>query len=217
MKTYKDYVENFFGSGVTLEEYLKNGDIVDAPLVLELIQTPDGDICREELEEWAGGCLQAKLPVDVYGNEGIYDTVARRSQFEHFVYCGQCKRGEIINRSAAVAKRIYICTPYRAGTQEDIDKNVEAAREICARIIKEGNCPVAPHLYFPQFMNDDNELEREFGLQAGLEALRNCDEIYALIKDDYISEGLARELSYAANALDIPVKIDRVYTKREKR
>ena len=45
---------------------------------------------------------------------------------------------------------VFICSPY-AG---DITHNVENARRYCRFAVAKGYIPIAPHLLFPQFMND---------------------------------------------------------------
>ena len=47
---------------------------------------------------------------------------------------------------------VYICSPY-AG---DVSKNVENARRYSRFAVDSGCIPIAPHLLFPQFMNDEN-------------------------------------------------------------
>ena len=47
---------------------------------------------------------------------------------------------------------VYICSPY-AG---DIEKNVKAARVYSRFAVDRGFIPIAPHLLFPQFMDDTN-------------------------------------------------------------
>ena len=45
---------------------------------------------------------------------------------------------------------VYICSPY-AG---DIETNTAAARRYCRFAVEAGYIPIAPHLLFPQFLND---------------------------------------------------------------
>ena len=45
---------------------------------------------------------------------------------------------------------VYICSPF-AG---DIEKNVAAARAYSRFAVEQGYIPIAPHLLFPQFLND---------------------------------------------------------------
>ena len=55
---------------------------------------------------------------------------------------------------------VYICSPF-AG---DIEKNVAAARTYSRFAVEQGYIPIAPHLLFPQFLNDSDPKERELGL-----------------------------------------------------
>ena len=45
---------------------------------------------------------------------------------------------------------VYICSPY-AG---DVQANTEAARRYSRFAVETGYIPIAPHLLFPQFLND---------------------------------------------------------------
>ena len=49
----------------------------------------------------------------------------------------------------------YICSPYRDNPRV----NVMRARHYCKFTVSKGRIPIAPHLYFPQFMSE--EMERE--------------------------------------------------------
>ena len=62
-------------------------------------------------------------------------------------------------------KKIYVCSPLRG----DIKNNIEMAKLYCTYIVREfGYIPVAPHIYFTQFLDDNIDSEREFGIRAGL-------------------------------------------------
>ena len=91
-------------------------------------------------------------------------------------------------------KKVYICSPYRG----DIETNIKIAQDFCRAAMAIANViPVAPHLYFPQFLHDDDPDERERGITVGLELLQACSEVW--IVGNYISEGMKREIE-AANA-----------------
>ena len=51
---------------------------------------------------------------------------------------------------------VYICSPY----SRTITKNVKKARKFCRFVLDIGAIPLAPHLLYPQFMDDDNPEER---------------------------------------------------------
>lgn len=97
-------------------------------------------------------------------------------------------------------KQIYVCSALRG----DIQNNVEKARRYCEFIVKKcGAIPIAPHIYFTQFLNDDVIDERKFGILAGLQLLEQCDELWYF--GDVISEGMRNEIEFAC-AKRIPVK-----------
>ena len=55
--------------------------------------------------------------------------------------------------------------------------------------------PIAPHLYFPQFLDDDIPSERELGIAWGIDILNGCDELWICSKD--ISGGMEQEIVHA--------------------
>lgn len=63
--------------------------------------------------------------------------------------------------------------------------------------------PIAPHLIFPQFLDDKVPSQRELGIQMGLELLADCRQL--LYFGDRITPGMAREIA-RARELGIPVQ-----------
>ena len=90
------------------------------------------------------------------------------------------------------SRMIYICSPY-AGNTED---NTAFARQACSYAISQGAVPLAPHLLYPQILNDSIPEERETGIRLGLEVLERCEELW--ICGDRMSEGMKREAEYAS-------------------
>lgn len=96
-------------------------------------------------------------------------------------------------------KLIYVASPY-AG---DIDKNTEFARKACRHVMNEGHAFFAPHLLYPQLLNDANPYERQAGLDMGLAVLKKCDELW--VCGDRISSGMQAEIDLAKQ-LGIPIR-----------
>ena len=79
--------------------------------------------------------------------------------------------GEALSRIAANEKQslrafrpiVYICSPFSG----DVETNVANARRYSRYAVDKGYIPIAPHLLFPQFLDDDNPEERELGLFFG--------------------------------------------------
>lgn len=97
-------------------------------------------------------------------------------------------------------KPIYICSPY-AG---NIEENIRFARAACRYAAKQGFTPVAPHLLYPQFLNDAVPAERDAGMRMGLRLLSACDELWCC--GPRISAGMEQELA-EAKRLGISVRI----------
>ena len=86
---------------------------------------------------------------------------------------------------------VYICSPY-AG---DVEKNVTAAQEYSRFAVDKGYIPIAPHLLFPQFLNDRNPKERQLGLFFGNAIMSKCSEVWAF--GNRISAGMEEEIKRA--------------------
>ena len=96
-------------------------------------------------------------------------------------------------------KLVYIASPY-AG---DIPNNVERAKEYCKQVLEQGVIPVAPHLLYPQLLEDSDPAERSLGLQAGLELRARCDEMWVFGGE--ISPDMSREIQFS-QVLGIPIR-----------
>ena len=96
-------------------------------------------------------------------------------------------------------KLIYIASPY-AG---DVEVNTEFAKEACRFVMSEGHAFFAPHLLYPQLLDDSKPQERQAGLDMGLAMLPRCDELWCY--GDRISFGMHLEIEEAVR-LGIPVR-----------
>lgn len=95
-------------------------------------------------------------------------------------------------------KYVYICSPYRG----DVDYNVAKGQFYCQFAVKQGALPIAPHIYFTQFL-DDNELEeRKLGLEMGQDMMKQCNEFWVF--GSKMSEGMNGEIK-AAEQIGLPV------------
>ena len=86
---------------------------------------------------------------------------------------------------------VYICSPYSG----EIEYNLSRARGYCRLAVSKGYIPLAPHLHFPQFMDDGDSEQRKLGLFFAKVLLGKCDEIWVF--GSRISEGMERELETA--------------------
>ena len=94
---------------------------------------------------------------------------------------------------------VYICSPY-AG---DVKQNVNMARVYSRFAVKNTCIPLAPHLLYPQFMDDGSPAERELALFMGLVLLTKCEQVWVF--GGVISAGMAAEIAKAEKR-KIPVR-----------
>jgi hypothetical protein len=88
-------------------------------------------------------------------------------------------------------KLVFIASPY-AG---DIAHNVEMTKQYCRHALEMGCDFIAPHLLYPQILNDANPAEREIGIRMGLRLLAECDELW--VCGNKITEGMRTEIAEA--------------------
>ena len=81
---------------------------------------------------------------------------------------------------------VYICSPYRG----DTENNTRKAREYCRYALEHNAIPFAPHLLYPQFMNDE-----ELALFMGKVMLDKCAEVWVF--GETISSGMKGEIDRA--------------------
>ena len=86
---------------------------------------------------------------------------------------------------------VYICSPL-AG---DIAGNMQKARCFCRFALERGVIPIASHLLFPQFMDEQAEGERALALNMGLTLLEKCNELWYFGSN--ISPGMKSEIRKA--------------------
>ena len=86
---------------------------------------------------------------------------------------------------------VYICSPY-AG---DIENNTAAARRYSRFAVDKGYIPIAPHLLYPQFLDDADPDERELGIFFGNAIMSKCSEVWVF--GSRISAGMQAEIRRA--------------------
>ena len=93
--------------------------------------------------------------------------------------------------NAAFRPVVYICSPLSG----DIPGNQEKARRYCRFAVDSGYIPLAPHLFFPQFMREDLQAERGLALFMDIVLLSKCAELWVF--GSTISKGMSMEIEKA--------------------
>ena len=94
---------------------------------------------------------------------------------------------------------IYVCSPYSG----QVELNVAKARSYSKYVVDAGHTPIAPHLLFPQFLNDDIPEERNLAIQMNMEILKKCNRLWVFGKS--FSEGMKEEINFASQNM-IPIQ-----------
>lgn len=93
---------------------------------------------------------------------------------------------------------VYIASTFSG----DTERNTKRARGYCRFAVSKNCIPLAPHLHYPQFMDDTDKDEREMGLFFALVLLGFCEELWVF---GTISKGMKREITKAKKRA-IPIK-----------
>lgn len=86
---------------------------------------------------------------------------------------------------------VYICSPYSG----DIERNTSSAKRYSRFAVVMGYIPIAPHLLFTQFLEENDPDERELGLFFGNVLMSKCTEVWVF--GNNISTGMRAEIKRA--------------------
>lgn len=124
------------------------------------------------------------MGINKFNSEGYHDPTPHQA-------LTNIMKKEKAEKKSAFKPLVYICSPYSG----NVEGNVKKARSFC-RFALEQNCiPIAPHLFFPQFMDDAKPEERELAMFMNMVLMGKCSEVWVL--GHSISSGMAREIEKA--------------------
>ena len=171
---------------------LKVGDTVDSEILMAYAGMDPEDLPDDV------SILQSDCSSETIGKTMLYETFTRLGPKDAWVYIGLCEKGSVVNRSPGEARRVFICSPFA----KDPKWSIRFARAACYEAFTNGCLPIAPHLYFTRFLHEGGDgYEREYGIAAGHELMKGCDEIVVYAVDGYISAGMHSDIAFAINQL----------------
>ena len=129
------------------------------------------------------------MRISRYNQEGYFDP----TPFEAYKGIGDQRPAEKDAARGPHSFRpiVYICSPFAGNVEE----NQRRAREYCRFAVQQGFIPIASHLFFPQFLDDEDPEQRELGLYMGNVLLTKCQEVWVF--GYRISSGMAAEIAKA--------------------
>lgn len=117
-----------------------------------------------------------------FNQEGYFDPTA---------YAALTAIEQEVKKTRQFRPLVYICSPLSG----DVERNQAAARRYCRYAVESGTIPLAPHLYFPQFLNDSDLIERNLALFMDIVLLSKCAELWVF--GETISKGMSIEIEKA--------------------
>ena len=122
------------------------------------------------------------MSINKFNSEGYYDPTA----YEALSLIEKEERA-----LRAFRPIVYICSPFSGAVEE----NIAAAQRYSRFAVDNGCIPFAPHLLFPQFLDDNNPKERQLGLFFGNALMSKCAEVWVF--GSIISVGMEAEIKRA--------------------
>ena len=116
-----------------------------------------------------------------YNREGYADPTA----------CEALRRIEREEKAARYRPLVYICSPFSG----KVKKNKRKARKYCRFALEQHTIPFAPHLLFPQFMDDSSPEERQLAMFMNMIMLGHCEELWVF--GENITSGMKQEIHKA--------------------
>ena len=119
------------------------------------------------------------MAISKFNSDGYYDPTTYEA-------LSKVEREE---KAARYRPLVYICSPFSG----DISGNIERAKKYSRYTVDSKAIPIAPHLLFPQFMDDD--AERELALFMDMVLLGKCEELWVF--GETVTEGMSAEIAKA--------------------
>lgn len=120
----------------------------------------------------------------------LYNAEGYLSPTEHEALTRIEKAEKAARKAADFRPIVYICSPYSGDTK----KNIENARKYSRFAVDKHYLPIAPHLLFTQFMNDEIPEERETAIFMNFVLMSKCAEMWVF--GDVISAGMQAEIKH---------------------
>lgn len=86
---------------------------------------------------------------------------------------------------------VMIESPFSAATLEEKNNNLAYARAAVQDSLQRGESPLAPHLWFTEWLDDNDKAEREHGFACLESWMAKCDRVAV-----YTDRGLTRGIQF---------------------
>jgi hypothetical protein len=76
-------------------------------------------------------------------------------------------------------------------------ENIKKAVKFCQYVFNKGCAPFASHVFYSGMLDDGILEQRQLGMEAGLEFINVCDEMWVFLVDSVFSNGMTKEILFA--------------------
>jgi hypothetical protein len=121
----------------------------------------------------------------------LYNAEGYFSPTEYEAFTRVEKEEKAARKAANFRPIVYICSPYRG----DTNHNIAMAQKYSRFASDSHYLPIAPHIYFTQFMDDNIPEERDTALFMNIVLMSKCEELWVF--GDVISAGMKVEIDRA--------------------
>ena len=102
-------------------------------------------------------------------------------------------------------KTVMVISPFRASANRTREQHLKHAKKLCELACRAGHAPFASHVFYPLFLDEDSERDREIGLGCEHAWLQLSDEIW--VWDDWgISSGMKSAIGQAQDYQNIEIR-----------
>ncbi len=91
-----------------------------------------------------------------------------------------------------ILKRVFICSEYQG-----LETNLSRARVFCEYASKRKYAVFAPHMFYPQFLDEFDPKDRATGLESGCSWLNVAHEMWVFVRNGKLSDGMSLEIGRA--------------------
>jgi 3-mercaptopyruvate sulfurtransferase SseA len=89
---------------------------------------------------------------------------------------------------------IIVESPFRGKNRFERKVNLAYAAKCCYHVYEQGHIPFASHLFFPEFLDEDDPKERAAGIEAGYYFWSIADEVWFFVYREW-SKGMTMALT----------------------
>lgn len=107
-------------------------------------------------------------------------------------------------------KKVIVESPYGAKDEQTLARNRQYARAACHDCVKRGENPFASHLFYTQFLDDRDPVERTLGIDMGFARWDDAEAIVFYL-DLGLSPGMQKALQ---RAFELGLQIERRFLKQ---